>query len=176
MLGFKVNKNIIPIKNPLWKDLVFYFVWINNTSDDFLSYGLKYDAGSGKLIASENVTDEGDKIAYDLGLFDKPNDRSSKNPVLDGSHVKKHYSVSDMLKLSEDIIVSVAKSLSLTKKNNPKNIENSSSNNKTDDSANVSASNDKKIEHKNDNPFNILHTIAAMLMITVFFGVDYSKR
>ena len=46
VLGSK--KNIFPIHTPLWKDLVFYYLWVNNANNkDIASYALEYDETTG---------------------------------------------------------------------------------------------------------------------------------
>ena len=70
VLGSK--KNIYPIHTPLWKDLVFYYIWVNNANNrDMSSYALVYDESTGKFIVSSEARKQGDDMAYKMGLYDK---------------------------------------------------------------------------------------------------------
>lgn len=43
VLGPKVSKNMFLVYTPLWKDLIFYFIWVNGAdSTDYVSFALKY--------------------------------------------------------------------------------------------------------------------------------------
>lgn len=67
VLGLEVNKNIFPIQYSLWKDLVFYYLWIDNTdTGNMVSYGLIYDVTLSEVVESIEIKNQGDYIIYSI--------------------------------------------------------------------------------------------------------------
>lgn len=169
VLGDGLNKNIYPLHNPLWQDLIFYYIWVNSTDKtDMHSYALKYDENLSELVESNEVKSEGDKIAYDLGLFDKKPD--DKKPY-ENPYERHAPTFKQMVKNKRFVITD--------------ELTNSSDVNSTKDNTNVTnatVGDDKKDNiAKNSvaysgNPFNLLYILISIIMVSVIFGVGYSKR
>ncbi len=153
VLGLELNKNIFAIQNPLWKDLVFYYLWVNSTNiEDTLSYGLKYDVMLSQLVESDEVKKQGDYIIY--MLFPHESDYPGQNYYITGGK------------------------LVINKFLNETNIN---STNKTTNSTNSSIENKAKDIAKNSvsfkgNPYNLLYVIAAISILAILFSVVYKKR
>ncbi len=171
VLGSELGKTLLPIHTPLWKDLVFYFLWVNNINNkDYSSYGLKYDATDSKLVVSNAVKKQGDDFAYDMGLYKK----QSKHHAPIKHHSKKitpkTSTIGQFLNTTADDNVT---------EGNTSSIVNSTASNSTN---NTTAVSQKKFDDvaqpqaKNSNPVNILYTIAAIILIFVIFSVGNSKR
>ena len=59
--------NIFPIQYSLWKDLVFYYLWIDNTdTGNMVSYGLIYDVTLSEVVESIEIKNQGDYIIYSI--------------------------------------------------------------------------------------------------------------
>lgn len=76
VLGSRLSKKtLLPVHTALWKDLVFDFFWVNNTNNkDTLSYSLKYDVDTGKLIETGNTTGNANYIIQSVLKYDPPYD------------------------------------------------------------------------------------------------------
>ena len=155
VLGSKFSKNLISINTPLWKDLVFYFLWVSDTySDNIVSYGLKYVPATDKLVVSSTVKHQGDKIAKEMGLYGKHKVNPGPGPY---PHYNPVYYV-----VCEDTLGNTTNStnstdLNKTVKLKPKEVT-------------------KKPQTNKSSPYNILYNIGAICIIFIVFGVSYSKR
>lgn len=160
VLGYGLNENIIPIQDPLWQDLIFYFIWINSADKkDISSYALKYDEKSSELVESDEIKSEGDNIAYTMGLYEK-----SEHPDKPDSH-KRHCPVPRHLKLFD-----VNGLVNATDVNATNNVTNATiGENKKDELPKFSVAYD-------GNPFNLLYIIISIIMVSIIFGVGYSRR
>ena len=151
VFGPEISKNIGLIQTPLWKDLIFYFVWVKDANNkDFVSYCLKYYPSVGKLIESSEHKKQGDFFAYLLGLFD--------------DNQETHHG-SDYYDFTPDTIDCAGKI-----------VKHASKANKTNVTKNKTASNATNSSKSNVNPYNILYTLASILFVCGIFGVSYSKR
>lgn len=76
VLGSRLSKKtLLPVHTPLWKDLVFDFFWVNSTNNkDTLSYSLKYDVDTGKLIETGNTTGNANYVIQSVLKYDPPYD------------------------------------------------------------------------------------------------------
>ena len=151
VLGLELNKNIFPIHNPLWKDLIFYYIWVNSANNkDMSSYALKYDANTSKLIVSEKIKKQGDLIAYKMGLYEKyfpvPKPHCNRGTVV-------------------------------VNKINTVNLDNNTAdvNNTTSTGYKIKKNLENSIAYSG-NPFNVLYTLIAILIVSAIFGVGYSRR
>lgn len=165
VFGQKISKNVISIDTPLWKDLVFYFLWVSSPySNDITSYGLKYVSESAKLIESGEVKKQGNAIAYGLGLYGKHPAPAPKHPTHYPQKVC-YYDAACGLAFVGD---NMANNTNIT------NQTNASSLNLT----NVKKLEPKKVEKpaNNGSPFNILYNIVAICLVCIIFGASYSKR
>ena len=164
VFDYEICKNLISINTPLWKDLVFYFLWVSSAdSDNIVSYGLKYVSESGKLIESGEVKRQGDAIAYDLGLY-------GKHPA----PAPKHHTHYPQYVYPYDVCGLSLMGNNMANNTNITNQTNASSPNLSD----VKKLEPKKVEKPagGGSPYNILYNIVAILIICVIFGASYSKR
>ena len=164
VFGYEICKNLISINTPLWKDLVFYFLWVSSAdSDNIVSYGLKYVSESGKLIESGEVKRQGDAIAYDLGLY-------GKHPA----PAPKHHTHYPQYVYPYDVCGLSLMGNNMANNTNITNQTNASSPNLSD----VKKLEPKKVEKPagGGSPYNILYNIVAILILCVIFGASYSKR
>lgn len=164
VFGYEICKNLISINTPLWKDLVFYFLWVSSAdSDNIVSYGLKYVSESGKLIESGEVKRQGDAIAYDLGLY-------GKHPA----PAPKHHTHYHQYVYPYDVCGLSLMGNNMANNTNITNQTNASSPNLSD----VKKLEPKKVEKPagGGSPYNILYNIVAIVIICVIFGASYSKR
>ncbi len=153
VLGLELNKNIFPIHNPLWKDLIFYYIWVNSANNkDMSSYALKYDDKTSKLIVSEKIKKQGDLIAYKMGLYEK----YCPGP-------KPHYN-------GGTVIVNKINTVNLDNNNTTADVNNTTS------TGNKIKKNLENSIVYSGNPFNVLYTLIAILIVSAIFGVGYSKR
>ena len=165
VFGPEISKNIGLIQTPLWKDLIFYFVWVKDANNkDFVSYCLKYYPSVGKLIESSEHKKQGDFFAYLLGLFDDNQETHHGSDYYDFTH--------DTIDCAGKIVkhASKANKTNVTKNKTASNATNSS--NITVNRANLPG----EIPRSNVNPYNILYTLASILFVCGIFGVSYSKR
>ena len=165
VFGPEISKNIGLIQTPLWKDLIFYFVWVKDANNkDFVSYCLKYYPSVGKLIESSEHKKQGDFFAYLLGLFDDNQETHHGSDYYDFTH--------DTIDCAGKIVkhTSKANKTNVTKNKTASNATNSS--NITVNRANLPG----EIPRSNVNPYNILYTLASILFVCGIFGVSYSKR
>ena len=164
VFGYEICKNLISINTPLWKDLVFYFLWVSSAdSDNIVSYGLKYVSESGKLIESGEVKRQGDAIAYDLGLY-------GKHPA----PAPKHHTHYPQYVYPYDVCGLSLMGNNMANNTNITNQTNASSPNLSD----VKKLEPKKVEKPagGGSPYNILYNVVAIIIICVIFGASYSKR
>ena len=161
VLGPEMGKNIYLIHTPWWKDLIFYFIWVNGASNkDFISYALKYDSAQERWVVSSVYKKQGDAMAYELGLLDK-------HPV----HPHPHYpdTPSKVIGFKDIDVVSLANNTNRTKKiGKGGNASNSS----------IKDVSDKIVDElpaSKVNPYNIVYTLASIFMVCALFGVSYSK-
>ena len=165
VFGPEISKNIGLIQTPLWKDLIFYFVWVKDANNkDFVSYCLKYYPSVGKLIESSEHKKQGDFFAYLLGLFDDNQETHHGSDYYDFTP--------DTIDCAGKIVkhASKANKTNVTKNKTASNATNSS--NITVNRANLPG----EIPRSNVNPYNILYTLASILFVCGIFGVSYSKR
>ena len=160
VLGSK--KNIIPIHTPLWKDLVFYYLWVNNANNkDFASYALKYNERTGKLIVSSQTRKQGDDIAYKLGLYDKhhkpqPYHRHSHrhvfNPIGEISSIMQNNTVNVTGKLEENRTVNDTVLVEISRK--------------------IIGD----MPSGESNPYSILVVLFSIAIVCIFFRLSYTKK
>ena len=163
-LGPKFNeKHLISVDDPSWKDLVFYFIVVKNTK--YTSYALKYDSDNGDLIKSDKAKEHGDNMAKKMGLI-------SANHKYHGSSKNSHGIFSSVyagdLNQSSGVNITDNRTsdVNKTSEGNVTNISDNS--NKSDKIVNVPKS--------NANPFNILYTLASILIVCVLFGRTYRNH
>ena len=153
VFGLELNKNIFAIQNPLWKDLVFYYLWVNSTNiEDTLSYGLKYDMKLSQLVESDEVKKQGDCIFYMLIPHEKY--YPEQNYYLTG----KHLVINNFL--NETNVNSTNKTTNSTNSSIEKNVDNIVKN---------------SVSFKG-NPYNILYAIVAIAILAILFSVVHRKR
>ena len=159
------DKNILPIHTPLWKDLVFYYLWVNNANNkDKASYALKYDENTGILVVSNTVRSQGDDIAYKMGLYDKYH----KYHPHHHNHGYKR------------IASPIGESFPVIEQNNTEaNVTSTAKENKTvNDTVLVEISKQviEDIPTVENNPYNILVVIFSIAVICIFFRLSYTKK
>ena len=154
VLGLELNKNIFPIHNPLWQDLIFYYLWVNSIDNtDICSYALTYDSG---LHVSNDIKKQGDHIAYKMGLYEKYFPPQNNYHKIVGKNIINRFT-------SEFI-----------------NSTNTTTN-KTDSNNNTTVVSNYKENIPNSiafsgNPFNIVYTAIAVIILLAIFGASYSRR
>ena len=154
VLGLELNKNIFPIHNPLWQDLIFYYLWVNSIDNtDICSYALTYDSG---LHVSNDIKKQGDDMAYKMGLYKKH--FPPKN---------NYYSIVGKKMINKFIYES--------------NVNSTNTTNKTDDNINATVVSNYKENIPNSiafsgNPFNLVYTAIAIIILLGIFGAGYSRR
>ena len=154
--------HLISVDDPSWKDLVFYFIVVKDAK--FISYALKYDSDAGMLIESDEVKEQGDNMAEDMGLFSSHTDNDD---VLDKPYVKAcHEVIHDSSK--NDLNRTRHAKISGSKKSD-KVISNDSD--EDNESGDV-----EEPKNYNGSPVNILYNLASILMVCGIFGVGYRKR
>lgn len=162
VFGPEISKNIDLIQTPLWKDLIFYFIWVKDANNkDFVSYCLKYYPGVGKLIESSEHKKQGDYFVYLLELFD--DNRETHH----GSDF-----TPDTIDFADKIVkhTSTVNKTNVTKNNTASNATNSS--NISVNQADLPG----EMPRSNVNPYNIIYTLVSILFVCGIFGVSYSKR
>jgi hypothetical protein len=166
VFGPEIRKNIYLIHTSLWKDLIFYFIWVNSANNrEYISYSLKYDAGANELVEDAKSKSEGDYFAYQMGLYTK----GSVEPDNHDNHDLPQECISfDIV----DKITSVNKDRNNTNNNtNASNVTNASDAN----IINVSLP-ESNLPKSKVNPYNIVYTLVSILLVCGIFGVSYSKR
>jgi formylmethanofuran dehydrogenase subunit E-like metal-binding protein len=172
-LGFKLSeKSLLPLHTSLWKDLVFYFFWIDSTSKDILSYGLKYCPDENELAEVDSSAQLDEYAGYILGLYDE---HSHGNEPYCGGYKQRYWDVtvdSDVLPLN--LIANhsaVNKTLNSTKPVN-----------KSDNASNVTQGANfdnvtKRPGERQDgsNPHNIFYTLGSIVLVCAIFFTGYSK-
>ena len=154
VLGLELNKNIFPIHNPLWQDLIFYYLWVNSIDHtDICSYALTYDSG---LHVSNDIKKQGDHIAYKMGLYEKYFPPQNNYHKIVGKNIINRFT-------SEFI-----------------NSTNTTTN-KTDSNNNTTVVSNYKENIPNSitfsgNPFNLVYTAIAVIILLAIFGASYSRR
>lgn len=154
VLGLELNKNIFPIHTPLWKDLIFYYLWVSSTDNtDICSYALAYDS---ELHVSNDIKKQGDYIAYKMGLYEKHFPPQNNYHKIVGKNIINRFT-------SEFI-----------------NSTNTTTN-KTDSNNNTTVVSNYKENIPNSiafsgNPFNIVYTAIAVIILLAIFGASYSRR
>ena len=150
----ELNKNIFPIHNPLWQDLIFYYLWVNSIDNtDICSYALTYDSG---LHVSNDIKKQGDHIAYKMGLYEKYFPPQNNYHKIVGKNIINRF-------INEFI-----------------NSTNTTTN-KTDSNNNTTVVSNYKENIPNSiafsgNPFNIVYTAIAVIILLAIFGASYSRR
>ena len=154
VLGLELNKNIFPIHTPLWKDLIFYYLWVSSTDNtDICSYALAYDS---ELHVSNDIKKQGDHIAYKMGLYEKYFPPQNNYHKIVGKNIINRF-------ISEFI-----------------NSTNTTTN-KTDSNNNTTVVSNLKENIPNSitfsgNPFNLVYTAIAVIILLAIFGAGYSRR
>ena len=161
VLGLEVNKNIFPIHYSLWKDLVFYYLWINSTNpDDMVSYGLIYDVELSELVESSEIRNQGDYIIYNiLSPHDDYYPRGGTDHCIGGDSIINSF-------INEVII----KTTYFTLRNNTSNVTNVNNG-----SSNIDEVVGNSVAFKG-NINNLFYAIGAIVLISLFFSVVHSKR
>ena len=171
VFGDKVSKNLISVDTPLWKDLVFYFLWVSSpNSDDITSYGMKYVSECKKLIESGQVRRQGDAIARAMGLYGRHPAPAPEPPACHPQEASYSYGPVCEFALAGD---NMANNTTNVTTNNT----NASGMNLSDDVKKLEPEkvNDTPVANRG-SPYNILYNIAAIFIICVVFGASYSKR
>lgn len=162
VFGPKIIENIYLVHTSLWKDLIFYFIWVNSANnEEYISYSLKYVPGEDKLVVDGKSQKQGDKIAYKLDLISKKSHHGGHyhyNPYIDTVSLN-DIPISLENLSSKDNTTHKTKSSGVPEKNN------------TNESLF-----EPKLPETKVNPYNILYTMASIFMVCAFFGVSYSKR
>ena len=168
VFGQKIGKNLISIDIPLWKDLVFYFLWVSGpNSDNIISYALKYVSESGKLIESCAVKRQGDIIAYEMGLYGHHPSPDPEPPAYYPQTVYYSYLSCGLAALVGE---NVANNTNMTNQTNASGLKLSDVKKLDPGKVNSTPASGK------GSPYNILYNIAAIFIICVVFGASYSKR
>ena len=171
-LGFKLSeKSLLPMHTSLWKDLVFYFFWIDSTSKNIISYGLRYSPEDNALVVVDASAQQNEYADYILSLYDEHS--NGDDWYYNGYHCR-YWDVIDGEVLSSNISANnslVNKTLNSTKLEN-----------RSDNASNVTA------EAKFDNvtkrpgedkasssPYNILYTLGSIFIVCAIFFTGYSK-
>ena len=153
VLGLELNKNIFPIHNPLWQDLIFYYLWVNSIDDtDICSYAMTFDS---RLHISNDIKKQGDHIAYKMGLYEKYFPPQNNYPKIVGKNIINRF-------INEFI-------------------DSTNTTNKTDSNNNTTVVSNYKENIPNSiafsgNPFNIVYTAIAVIILLAIFGAGYSRR
>ena len=168
MFGDKASENLISVDTPLWKDLVFYFLWVSSPNSDYIiSYGLKYVSECNELIESSQVRRQGNAIAYAMGLYGKHPAPAPEPPAHYHQEASYPYGSVYEYALAGDNLA------------NNTNVTNNTN------ASGMNLSDVKKLEPKKVNntpvanrgsPYNVLYNIVAIFIICVVFGASYSKR
>ena len=154
VLGLELNKNIFPIHNPLWQDLIFYYLWVNSIDNtDICSYALTYDSG---LHVSNDIKKQGDHIAYKMGLYEKHFPPKNNYHKIVGKNIINRF--------TNEFINST-----------------NTTTNKTDSNNNTTVVSNYKENIPNSiafsgNPFNVVYTAIAVIILLAIFGAGYSRR
>lgn len=165
VFGDKVSENLISIDTPLWKDLVFYFVWINGANDDITSYGLKYETSTAQVVESSEVKRQGDVLAYELGLY-------GNHPI---PPVPKPHKIHYTEQICSIYVAGNAVSQGLANTTNMTNKTNSTGLNMSDVKKPDSKKDTPKPVKGEGSPYNIVYNFAAICIIFIIFGASYSK-
>jgi hypothetical protein len=164
-LGSKFDsEHLISVDDPSWKDLVFYFIVVKNTK--IISYALKYDSATGKLIESDKVKEQGDNMAQEMGLY------SIYSEDDDGSD---YYEGPIREACQEIISKSTSKGLNQTAHANVTGSKNSQAN-ASNASVKTKKSGPVEAPKEHNGPVNILYNLASVLIVCGIFGVGYRKR
>jgi len=154
VLGLELNKNIFPIHNPLWQDLIFYYLWVNSIDNtDICSYALVYDS---ELSVSNDIKKQGDDMAYKMGLY------------------KKHFPPKN------NYYNNIGKKM-INRFIYETNVNSTDTTNKTDDNINATVVGNYKENIPNSiafsgNPFNLVYTAIAIIILLGIFVAGYSRR
>ena len=155
VLGLELNKNIFPIHNPLWQDLIFYYLWVNSIDNtDICSYALTYDSG---LHVSNDIKKQGDHIAYKMGLYEKYFPPQNNYHKIVGKNIINRF--------TSEFINSTNTTTNKTDSNN----------NNTTVVSNYKENIPNSIAFSG-NPFNIVYTAIAVIILLAIFGAGYSRR
>ena len=155
VLGLELNKNIFPIHNPLWQDLIFYYLWVNSIDNtDICSYALTYDSG---LHVSNDIKKQGDHIAYKMGLYEKYFPPQNNYHKIVGKNIINRF--------INEFINSTNTTTNKTDSNN----------NNTTVVSNYKENIPNSIAFSG-NPFNIVYTAIAVIILLAIFGASYSRR
>ena len=156
VLGLEVNKNIFPIQYSLWKDLVFYYLWIDNTdTGNMVSYGLIYDVTLSEVVESIEIKNQGDYIIYSII-----------------SHDDRYYPQGrDYFNWGNAIINSFTNATNnITHNNKTSNVTGTNK-----DGGNMEDIVKNSIAFKG-NINNLFYVIGAIVLISLLFSVVHSKR
>ena len=156
VLGLELNKNIFPIHYSLWKDLVFYYLWINSTNPNYMSsYGLEYDVTLSELVESSEIKKQGDYIIYNILSYGK--DYPPQINYFNGG--------------GNSIINNFMNATNVNLTNNTSNVTNVNHNR----GSNVDNIVGNSVAFKG-NVNNLFYAIGAIVFITLIFSVVHSKR
>ena len=173
VLGSILFDNLIPIHNPLWKDLVFYFLWVDSTDNtNYLSYALKYDPVTGEFSVSPETKKQGNDIAYSLNLYEHPTNshKTDDDKKSTGKHNK---NISKNTKQNKTFVNNIANIQDFGSPRANNTFKNNNSNTSTGVFKN---SVEKSIPFEFDTS-NIVYILLAILVIFgVFFGIVYLKN
>ena len=155
-LGSKFSKkHLKSVDGSSLKDLVFYFTVVKNTKQ--VSYALKYDSASDNFIEKTRIIHFGE----------------NKNQGSHSNYKRSHSQlIGDVsaLKVNATALNKTSKANVTGQKNSTDNVSNVSKNvNKSEKSVELPAK-------AHGNPFNMLYTLAAILIVCVIFGMGYRKR
>ena len=172
VLGLEVNKNIFPVHYSLWKDLVFYYLWINSTNpSDMLSYGLIYDVTSSELVESSEVKNQGDYIIYNIIYNSIPQD-DEYYPGGEITYFSGETPIINSIFITEKIVKAILYYLMIIKTTNVTDVNNDTVNN---GSSNIDEAVGNSVAFKG-NINNLFYAMGAIVLISLFFSVVHSKR
>ena len=157
VFGLEIGKNLLSVNIPLENDLVFYFLWISESDNNIIeSYIFMYDVQYDRFIEFELTKEEIDYL----------------NGILNGDDESNYHSHGKYCQ--DDDVSNVEMENNITKAHqNKTDVKNRNSTNGT-----VNATSGDEFIVKpvvEGNPYNIVYTISAIVMIFVVFALGYAK-
>lgn len=160
--------HLISVDDPSWKDLVFYFIVVKDAK--FISYALKYDSTTGKLIESDEVKEQGYILAEKMGLYSTNPDDGGDSDNLDNQDYSYYEVCHEVIPEPSSKDLNQAEHAKVASSKNPtKNVSNVSDDVNNSDIGEVP-------KNYNGSPFNILYTLSSILIVCGIFGSGYRKR
>jgi hypothetical protein len=172
-LGFKLSeKSLLPLHTSLWKDLVFYFFWIDSATKNITSYGLRYSQEDGCLVAVDSSAQLSEYADYILGLYEE---HSNGNGQYYNGYEYKCWDVF----VDGDALPSKLSNVTLANKtSNSTKLDNNKSDNASNVTTGANFDNITKRPGQREagsSPYNILYTLGSILVVCMIFFSGYSK-